>query len=442
MKKIRYFFRLLGSFLMRFKLQISISLFVGILISALYIITAPYLFTLLFPPRIGVVGRFRVEDLPMFFTSQISRGLTSSDSEGYLIPGLAKSWTTPDGGKTWIFTLDTSIRWHDSSPLSSNDINYDFSDVEIERPDRTTIVFKLKEIYSPFAAVVTRPIFKKGLVGTGDWKVTKVVLTENYVTYIKMSDTKSKKEKIYKFFPNEDQVKLSYKLGEIDEIYNLYDPKPFNTWPTSEIKERIDPQQTVTLFFNTKDPILSDKSLRQALTYALDKESFEGKRALSPLPENLWAYNPQVKTYDYNVERSKEILKDYQKNKKEELTISLVTTPTLLSVAEKIANSWEVIGVKSTVLVSSVIPDSFQTYLSIYEAPLDPDQYPIWHSTQTSVNISHFENPRIDKLLEDGRIEIDIEKRRKIYLDFQRYLLEDLPAAFLYHPYIYSVTRR
>ena len=47
------------------------------------------------------------------------------------------------------------------------------------------------------------------------------------------------------------------------------------------------------------------------------------------------------------------------------------------------------------------------------------------HSNQTATNISNYQNPRIDKLLEDGRAELTLVERSKIYLDFQRFLLED-----------------
>jgi peptide/nickel transport system substrate-binding protein len=80
--------------------------------------------------------------------------------------------------------------------------------------------------------------------------------------------------------------------------------------------------------------------------------------------------------------------------------------------------------------------------LAILDTPDDPDQYSIWHSTQEATNITHYENPRIDKLLEDGRSEIDLASRRRIYLDFQRFLVEDSPAAFLYYPATYTVSRR
>ena len=71
---------------------------------------------------------------------------------------------------------------------------------------------------------------------------------------------------------------------------------------------------------------------------------------------------------------------------------------------------------------------------------MDPDQYTLWHSGQMN-NITNYKNLRIDKLLEDGRQTVDIQSRIKIYADFQKYLLDDAPATFLYFPDIYTVTR-
>ena len=64
----------------------------------------------------------------------------------------------------------------------------------------------------------------------------------------------------------------------------------------------------------------------------------------------------------------------------------------------------------------------------------------LWHSDGPD-NITHYKNLRIDKLLEDGRKTVDVAKRKAIYNDFQKYLLEDAPAVFLYYPDEYTITR-
>ncbi|KKQ55358.1 MAG: ABC-type dipeptide transport system, periplasmic component, partial [Candidatus Woesebacteria bacterium GW2011_GWC1_38_13] len=63
-------------------------------------------------------------------------------------------------------------------------------------------------------------------------------------------------------------------------------------------------------------------------------------------------------------------------------------------------------------------------------------------STQSETNITKYKNLRIDKILEDGRVEQDKEKRKELYFDFQRFLIEDSPAIFLYHPVWYNIHRK
>ena len=119
--------------------------------------------------------------------------------------------------------------------------------------------------------------------------------------------------------------------------------------------------------------------------------------------------------------------------------IELATIPSLLSYAEEIKEDWEKLGLE--VKVKSVFSlDEFEALLITQEVPVDPDQYLLWHSTQ-KMNISGYKSPKIDNLLEEGRKTLDQEKRKEAYLDFQRFLVEDTPAIFLFHPTLYTVSR-
>jgi peptide/nickel transport system substrate-binding protein len=354
-------------------------------------------------------------------------------------PGIAKSWESPDKGKTWIFTIKEGLRWHDGEPVDSSTVVYEFSDVSVENPSENTIMFNLQEPFTPFPLVVSKPTFKKGLLGTGLWKVDKISISGGYVHDLRIVDKENNKI-LYKFYPSVERTKLAYKLGEVDSIVRIIDPTPFDGWNNVVVEKKVDEKQVVTLFFNTKDDILADKSIRQALNYAINKKSL-GERAYGPISPTSWSYNSQIKKYEYDVERAKSIFEDNDIDPAS-LDIQLVSTPLLLGVAENISENWKEIGIESNVLVSSVIPEDFQAYLTIYDIPTDPDQYPIWHSTQTFTNLSRYFNQRIDKLLEEGRTQLKIEDRKKTYLDFQRFLLEDVPAAFLYHPTYYDISRK
>ena len=74
------------------------------------------------------------------------------------------------------------------------------------------------------------------------------------------------------------------------------------------------------------------------------------------------------------------------------------------------------------------------------EIPVDPDQYFLWHSDQ-STNFTNYQNTRIDSLLEKGRQTIDQNKRKEVYQEFQQFMLEDPPAIFLRHLFSFDVKR-
>ena len=435
----KFFVSLIGAYLRHFRWIFIFGIVLGFLMFFIIKFIYPSI-NIGHPLTIGIVGRYKTDELPEYILNMIGDGLTQMSADGLPLPNLAESWQSTDNGKVWKFNLKKDINWQDGSKLTSDSVIYDFTDVTIERPDKNTLVFKLNDPFSPFPAIVSKPTFRKGLLGTAEWKVDKANLFSGYIQELTLVN-KNKERVVYRFYPTLDATKTAFKLGEVDMIKNIIDPDPFQNWSTSLVKENIAYDQVVVLFFNTKDNILVDKSIRQALYYAIDKNKL-GDRALSPINPNSFAFNPQVKTYEYNPDRAKELLSAIPEEQKNFLDIKIITTPLLLKTAESISQDWQKINIKSTALVSSFIPDEFQVYLTILEIPKDVDQYPLWHKTQTKTNISKFSNDRIDGLLEAGRQETDTENRRNIYLDFQRFLLEEVPAAFLYYPKYYTVTRK
>lgn len=432
---LRYIFRLIQAFFKRFKGIIFVGFVFGIIVFLFLTLLLPSLTST--KQRIGLLGRYTVDNLPEEIAYKISGGLTKTDDSGNIVPNIAKSWQTTDGGKNWEFTIDENAKWQDGKKIIANDINYEFSDATIEKIGDNVIKFNLDNQFSAFPVILTKPIFKKGLLGTGEWKVKKVSLVGGYLQDITL--TNSKKDKlIYKFYPTEERLILGFKMGEIDSIYSLQDSSAFKDWKIVKIDTEVGYNNFVGIFLNTESEKLSEKAVRQALNYAIDKDSFtdknfENQRALGPVSPFSWAYNPQVKQYQMDLEKTEEI---------ENLSIKLSTLPNLLKTAEKIAEDWKKAKLDVEVEVVTSVPQDYEAFLATVDIPKDPDQYSLWHSTQTATNISRFKNPRIDKLLEDGRTELDQETRKKIYLDFQRFLVEDVPAIFLYHPTFYTVTRK
>ncbi|MBP9719264.1 MAG: hypothetical protein KBD46_02250, partial [Candidatus Levybacteria bacterium] len=319
-------------------------------------------------------------------------------------------------------------------------------DATLEKPDTYTIIFHLKDVYTPFLATVSRPVLLNGTIGVGKYKIKDISLNGNFVKSITLVSTKNMYDtKSYQFYPTADSVKTAFLLGEITTAQGLYEDTfrnvLFSAFPNTNVKKEINTAQLVTLFFNTKDPHLSNRDTRAGLTYALPDSFSFGKRAYTFYPDTSWAYASQY-IYEQDLPHAKELTKDIQTaSKSASLIMSLKTLPKYIKTAEIISQEWEKIGIQTIIETVDTVPSDFQIFLGDYTIPKDPDQYMLWHSRQEN-NITNYENKRIDKLLEDGRKTISQQERKKIYDDLQKYLLADAPAAFLYFPYEYTVTRK
>ncbi|MFS8160477.1 MAG: hypothetical protein ACMG6E_09790, partial [Candidatus Roizmanbacteria bacterium] len=147
--------------------------------------------------------------------------------------------------------------------------------------------------------------------------------------------------------------------------------------------------------------------------------------------------------YSYNLDRAKDLL-DKSETASKSATIRLRTFYDYADVADSIKRDLENIGLKVELKLLSYVPATpdYDIFLTVWDTPEDPDQYFLWHSTQKQTNITHYNNPKIDQLLETGRQFVNVQQRKKIYRDFQKVMAEDLPAYFLYYPYTYTIVRK
>jgi peptide/nickel transport system substrate-binding protein len=441
-RKFRFYPRLIIAFIQKQRRKVLFGILVGIL--SFWLLPK---FSFLFPTknieRIGVVGRFTLAELPLEVQNLIGSGLTQVLEDGSVVPALAESWEVRKDGQEYDFTLRENLSWQDRSSLTAEEINYNFSDVTTAPLDEKTIRFQLKEPFSPFPAIVSRPIFKEGFVGTGDYKVKNLTRRGQIVEKIELMPLDSSLPRlVFRFYPTEEAARTAFKLGEIKTIKEISQAGNLREWSEIKISDEVKEDRYVAIFFNTQNGDLEDKSLRQALAYAINKQDWK-PRAYSPINPNSWAYNPGVKPYDFDPTNAQTLFNKSQEGKEDEekfKEIELATVPSLLSIAEQIAEDWKELGVETKVRVINVIPDDFQALLVTQSIPADPDQYTLWHSTQAT-NLTGYKNPKIDKLLEDGRKVIDQEERKDIYFDFQRFIVEDTPAIFLYHPTLYTIER-
>ncbi len=444
MKKLRVWSWLISGFLKRHKKIILLGSSLGVSLAIFIIWVLPYIPRPNLEQRIGIVGQYRRNQLPEFITLKVSQGLTAILSDGSAAPALAQSWELSEDGKTYTFHLRENLYWQDGTPVTADTIQYSFSDVEQTVVDNNTIIFVLKDAYAPFPTLVSEPVFKDGTIGTGEYVIKRIQEKMGYVEKIVLEGKKD--TIIVKFYPSLKTATVAFSLGEIDQLKDVF-RNPFDNnspWINAvTVTETQDQNSYLALFINNNSPNLKDKTFRQALAYATKKPT-DSNRSLSPISMTSWAYNPNVKPYDYDPARAAELIEKSlgSNDRVKEMTIKLATTQTFLSTAEMIKQDWEsALGIRVDVEVINSLPNDYEVLLSSESMPSDPDQYSLWHSTQPQ-NFINFKSPRIDKILEDARREPDQEKRKELYYDFQRFFVEESPIIFISYPPKYSITRK
>lgn len=445
--RARFLFRLIRELTHHYTRAIIFGFFLGLGGSVALLRLYPIVIERLFMPvtRIGVVGEFSPTTLPISIQQLVSVGLTTTKEDGSAASGLAESWIATDSGKTYVFTLRDDLRWQSGKPVEAKDVNYNIKDVDFSAVGPNILKASLREPYSPFPTLLTKPIFQTGLMGFGSYEVSSIRLKGEYVQYLKLvpvsKGTSGDNQKVreYRFYRTEAQAITAYKRGDVDMIEDLSEPFDLETWGKSRVESHVRYDRIVTLFFNVKEPVLSEKSFRQALAYAVPTVNEE--RAISPISKRSWAYTDSVRRYSFDETQVQKLLKS-STTATQSGQLTLTTFSPYVPLAELIANSWNSMGIPTTVRVANDIAGGYQVLLTAQFVPPDPDQYPFWHSTQTLINSTGYGNVKIDKLLEDGRKELDPEKRKKIYADFARRLVEDAPAVFLFYPKSYTVSRQ
>ena len=224
----RLIFWLIKAYIKKSGKIILLSFFLGLLIFFLLIFASKY-FTIILPAfkreTVGVVGAYKKNNLPEIITNKFSRGLTKVADDGSVKPDLAQNWEIKDHGKTYVFHLRKNEYFSDGKNVTSDKITYNFSDVTVDRPDKYTIIFKLKDAYAPFLVTVSKGVFEKGYIGVGNYKIENINLNGDFVQSLTIASVKNQFDTIhFQFYPSQEAMKLAFLLGEITEASGLTDP--------------------------------------------------------------------------------------------------------------------------------------------------------------------------------------------------------------------------
>lgn len=214
------------------------------------------------------------------------------------------------------------------------------------------------------------------------------------------------------------------------------------------------------LGFNLKRKPFDDVRVRQAINYAINKQEIIdgvllglGEPVASPYkPGTRWS-NPALAPYPYDPNKAKALLKEagfvccdsenYLTRDDKRFSFEILTTNKERETsAVLIQRRLKEVGIQVNIrmlewasfLGRFIEPREFDAIVLGWGLGLDPDQYSIWHSSQQGAkqfNFIGYSNAKVDQLLEAGRLELDLDKRQKIYHEFSKILLEDSPIVYL-----------
>jgi peptide/nickel transport system substrate-binding protein len=451
-------------------------------------------------------------------------GLLNVKKNGDLIGALAQSVpTTSADGLTYTFKLRPNLKWSDGQPLTADDVIFTYAlaydpqykDVSSPRrgdlskyiasmtaPDPQTVVIKTTQVFAPFlgshagygilpkhilgsmtsAQINTADFNTNPTVCNGAFKFVKwdkgqqVTLARNdsYWAGPALLDSY-----VYKVLPDSVAVTTQLTTGEID--IGPVDPSQSDQVKTAgNVVQTEFPTPTFTFYAYNLDPaklggqLFSDKAVRQALLYALDRQKIvtavyfgHGVVANGVEPPTSWAYKdkPQV-IYTFDVAKAKSLLdgagwmvgSDGTRAKGGvKLKFDMITNAgnkqreSMLTVMQQ---SWKDIGVDATPqliqfpqLVSQIVSiRTFDVFLVGFNWSIDPDEAPLFHSRNTvagGFNGADFKNADVDNLLDQAIVTLDKTKRKQLYFQFQDIMSDQVPSPIILFNYgIWGVSKR
>ncbi len=461
----------------------------------------------------GVVN-FLIESMPTNLdprigTDAVSQRLDSLlfssllELDAHRIPhgDLAEKWEMPDP-VTYVFHLRGGVKFHDGRPLTSADVKYTFDSVldrtvispkrgslavirSVEAPDASRVIFHLREPDAGFLWEIARPAigivpagsganFSSQLTGTGPFRFLSAAQDDNVIMarndeYFGGAPKISRVQ--FRVVPDAIVRALELRKGSADVEVNSLTPDMI---PVLEKESTIGVAESPGtnyqyIAFNFDDPILSRRDVRQALAYSTNREEIirylyrgQAHAADGPLPKSSWAYDPDIRRYEYDPQQAERLLdaaglprQAAAGGMRVKLTLKTSTEESSRLLAAVLQEQWRKVGIDLDVrplefatLFSDMARGSFELYTARWiGANADPDTFfeYVFDSRKmppAGANRGHYRNPEIDALLDHARAESDQEKRRGIFGQVQKIIAEDLPYVSLWFMDNVSVHRK
>lgn len=407
---------------------------------------------------------------------QVFVGLFTFDSANQLVPGIAESFSVSKDGCIWDFVLRKNVTFHDGTPVRAQNVadmirrvkqgpNSNFIDY-VENAvvkDERRVRFILQFPYLPFlanlacgACDITPSRFNPDApVGCGPFRLTawereKELCLEIYEDFF---DGRPSIDRVtVKIIPDNIEAVKRFKHGEID-LMQISADMVHELDPANIVAGPVLSTQYVGINVALDTPFRNIK-VRQAMNLAIDKERYTNEamdgQAISGygiFPPGMYAFDKDLIGYPYDLNRARALMKEagYGSGLDGTYPLDIRESPIAERRAEFICQSLAEIGIR---LVINPMPwkdflergyrgESILGMKSWVSDNGDPDNflYPLFHSRSfgRAGNSSWYENPLVDKAIDEARSERNSKKRYAIYRNVEKMILQDAPWIFLAH---------
>jgi len=412
---------------------------------------------------------------------QIYESLVTIDDKLNVRPGLARSWDVPPDGLTYTFHLQTGVKFQDGTDFNAEAVRFEFDRIRrtassprnselasvesVEAKDPATAVYHLKKpdstllaqlvdragmIVSPAAVQKAGADFGRnpGLAGTGpfefvEWKQNDHLTIRRNPGYWKKG-LPLLDQIVYRPVINDDARAAGLKTGEIDMARTLAGKDIAAAKSDSTLTYRSVAGLNFQGFeLNHAAPPFNDKAKAQAVAAALDRDQYiknvlfgNGVKSHGPIPPSSWAYDPGEKLYDKpDVNRAKSLASGFS------FKLKVTNNPVSIQAGTLIKDQLSKAGITVELqveefgqILTETEAHDFEAALVGWSGRIDPDgNMYSWFHTGGGNNQGRYSNPQVDKDLEDARTATDQSRRKQLYDDAQRLLVQDAAYVFIYH---------
>ncbi len=293
---------------------------------------------------------------------KIYEGLLTYSPDLKPMPSLAKSWKVSEDGLTYTFNLQSGVKWHDGKPFTSADAVFSVDKFlreshprvrvvinkyleSVTAPDDLTVVFKLKERFTPFLGLfgadnmtmVPKHIYEgtdfktnpanQTPIGTGPFKF-KEWKKGSYITLVRNPDYwKNGKpyldQIVFHVIPDAASRSVAFEKGDVQLLrgndIDYVDVKRLKALPgveyTNKGNEMFSPMTSMVM--NERKPPFNNVKVRQAVMHAINRKFIVdniffgiGKVATGPISSSTPFYDKNVPDYDYDLNKARALIKE------------------------------------------------------------------------------------------------------------------------------------